>query len=87
MSSLLNSRGRNSSYSSPEAITSRSRMVMSSKRGSRSASSGRYVVIGLSTLWMKPSSMAMPTNVDVKDFATEKDVTIESRCVPLKYFS
>ena len=31
--------------------------------------------------------MAMPIKADVKDFATEKDVTIESRCVALKYFS
>ena len=40
-----------------------------------------------STLPMWPSSTATPTNAETNDFATEKDVSIESRDVSLKYSS
>ena len=60
-----------------------SRIVIAAKRGSRSASSGRWAVMGSSTP-MSPSSIAMPTSAETKDLATENDVSIESRDAPLK---
>jgi hypothetical protein len=83
--------GRNgdpcSSYRRPEDIVSRSSSVMSSKRRSRSASSGTYFVTGSSTSSIRPSSIAIPTSVDGNDLATEKDVWRSSRSAPSKYRS
>ncbi|HEU4446484.1 MAG TPA: hypothetical protein VFR94_17570 [Nitrososphaeraceae archaeon] len=49
-----------------------------SKRGSFSFNSGMYFVIGSSTPVISPSSMAIPINAEVTDFATEKDVSMDS---------
>ena len=57
---------------------------MVTRSSPRPASSGRYAVIGSSTLVMSPSAMAVPTSADTTDLATENEVCIELRWAPLK---
>jgi hypothetical protein len=71
----------------PDDIVSRSRSVIRSNRGSRAASSGRYLVTGSEMLPISPSSTAIPTRVDRTDLATEKEVCRVWRPAPWKYRS
>jgi hypothetical protein len=66
----------------PDDMVSRSRNVIFRNRGSRSASSGRYLVTGSSTSRINPWSIAIPTSVDANDFAAENDVSRLSRVAP-----
>jgi hypothetical protein len=60
------------------------RRVIWPNRGSRSASSGTYRVMGSSTEEMRPSPTAMPTRAPSTDLAIDIEVWIESGPAPLK---